>query len=101
MTCIDEQTAEKVAKRKALGKLGVLRRSVKVFRIRVGDDWIFGFVKHKFREGGFQIAVKLVYIDCKGSALEKIPLDLEEKIRRYIEEGTAALLERELSNIVR
>jgi hypothetical protein len=73
MSCVDEQTAEKVAKRKALGRLGALRGSVASFRLRVGDDWLFGFVKTKFGDEGFHVAVKLSYVDCKGVALERIP----------------------------
>jgi hypothetical protein len=96
MSCVDEQTAEKVAKRKALGRLGVLRRSVASFRLRVGDDWLFGFVKTKFGNEGFQVAVKLSYVDCKGVALEKIPPEIAEKVRKYVEENAAALLGREL-----
>ncbi|MEM1597382.1 MAG: hypothetical protein QXI07_02615 [Pyrobaculum sp.] len=100
MACVDAETAEKVARKKALGRLGSLRRSVQRFSVRVGDDWLFGFVKAKFREGGFQVAVKLSYVDCKGVALEKIPPEVEEKVRKYVEESLAALLERELSNLI-
>ncbi|ACB39779.1 hypothetical protein [Pyrobaculum neutrophilum] len=101
MACVDVETAEKVARRKALGALASLRRSIKVFKVRVGDDWLFGFVKTRFKGEGFQIAVKLVYVDCRGSPLERLPSDLEEKVRRYVEEGVASLLERELSNVAR
>jgi hypothetical protein len=96
MSCVDEQTAEKVAKRKALGRLGALRRSVASFRLRVGDDWLFGFVKTKFGDEGFHVAVKLSYVDCRGVALEKIPPEIAEKARKYVEENAAALLGREL-----
>ncbi|MCU7786644.1 hypothetical protein ODS41_01700 [Pyrobaculum sp. 3827-6] len=101
MSCVDEQTAEKIAKRKALGRLGGLRRGVRIIRLRVGEDWLFGFLKMKFREEGFQVAVKFAYVDCKGAAFEKIPPAVEEKVRRYLEDGLAALLERELGNAVR
>lgn len=101
MSCVDAQTAEKVARKKALGKLGGLRKSIKIFRIKVSDDWVFGFVKTKFGEEGFQISVKLAYVDCKGVAFEKIPPEILEKIRSYVEEGVAALLERELGNLVK
>ncbi|MFZ8810144.1 MAG: hypothetical protein ACO2PN_18820 [Pyrobaculum sp.] len=101
MSCVDEQTAEKVAKRKALGRLGALRRSVASFRLRVGDDWLFGFVKTKFGDEGFQVAVKLSYVDCKGVALEKIPPEIAEKVRKYVEENAAALLGRELGGLLK
>jgi hypothetical protein len=101
MSCVDEQTAEKIARRKALGRLGGLRRGVRVIRLRVGEDWLFGFLKVKFREGGFQAAVKFAYVDCKGAAFEKIPPSIEEKVKRYLEDSLAAVLERELGNAVR
>ncbi|MEM4651984.1 MAG: hypothetical protein QW086_09185 [Pyrobaculum sp.] len=101
MSCVDEQTAEKVAKRKALGRLGALRRSVASFRLRVGDDWLFGFVKTKFGDEGFHVAVKLSYVDCKGIALEKIPPEIAEKVRKYVEENVAALLGRELGGLLK
>jgi hypothetical protein len=101
MSCVDEQTAEKVAKRKALGRLGALRRSVASFRLRVGDDWLFGFVKTKFGDEGFHVAVKLSYVDCKGVALEKIPPEIAEKVRKYVEENVAALLGRELGGLLK
>jgi len=101
MSCVDVQTAEKIAKKKALGKLGALRRSIASFKVRIGDDWLFGFVKTKFGEGGFQVAVKLSYVDCKGIALEKIPPDVAEKIRKYVEENVNALLEREFSGLLK
>ena len=47
------------------------------------------------------MAVKLSYVDCKGVALEKIPPEVEEKVRKYVEESLAALLERELSNLIK
>jgi hypothetical protein len=101
MSCVDEQTAEKVAKRKALGRLGALRRSVASFRLRVGDDWLFGFVKTKFGDEGFHVAVKLSYVDCKGIALERIPPEIAEKVRKYVEENVAALLGRELGGLLK
>lgn len=101
MSCVDEQTAEKVAKRKALGRLGALKRSVASFRVRVGDDWLFGFVKTKFGDEGFHVAVKLSYVDCKGIALEKIPPEIAEKVRKYVEENMAALLGRELGGLLK
>jgi hypothetical protein len=101
MSCVDEQTAEKVAKRKALGRLGALRRSVASFRLRVGDDWLFGFVKTKFGDEGFHVAVKLSYVDCKGVALERIPPEIAEKVRKYVEENVAALLGRELGGLLK
>jgi hypothetical protein len=101
MSCVDEQTAEKVAKRKALGRLGALKRSVALFRLRVGDDWLFGFVKTKFGDEGFHVAVKLSYVDCKGIALEKIPPEIAEKVRKYVEENVAALLGRELGGLLK
>jgi hypothetical protein len=101
MSCVDEQTAEKVAKRKALGRLGALKRSVASFRLRVGDDWLFGFVKTKFGDEGFHVAVKLSYVDCKGVALEKIPPEIAEKVRKYVEENVAALLGRELGGLLK
>jgi hypothetical protein len=101
MSCVDEQTAEKVAKRKALGRLGALRRSVASFRLRVGDDWLFGFVKTKFGDEGFHVAVRLSYVDCKGIALEKIPPEIAEKVRKYVEENVAALLGRELGGLLK
>ena len=101
MSCVDEHTAEEVAKRKALGRLGALRRSVASFRLRVGDDWLFGFVKTKFGDGGFHVAVKLSYVDCKGIALEKIPPEIAEKVRKYVEENVAALLGRELGGLLK
>ncbi|AKT34567.1 hypothetical protein PYWP30_00932 [Pyrobaculum sp. WP30] len=101
MSCVDEQTAEKVAKRKALGRLGALKRSVASFRVRVGDDWLFGFVKTKFGDEGFHVAVKLSYVDCKGIALEKIPPEIAEKVRKYVEENVAALLGRELGGLLK
>ncbi|MDT7873992.1 MAG: hypothetical protein GU356_01770 [Pyrobaculum sp.] len=101
MSCVDEQTAEKVAKRKALGRLGALKRSVASFRLRVGDDWLFGFVKTKFGDEGFHVAVKLSYVDCKGIALEKIPPEIAEKVRKYVEENVAALLGRELGGLLK
>jgi len=101
MSCVDEQTAEKVAKRKALGRLGALRRSVASFRLRVGDDWLFGFVKTKFGDEGFHVAVRLSYVDCKGVALEKIPPEIAEKVRKYVEENVAALLGRELGGLLK
>jgi hypothetical protein len=101
MSCVDEQTAEKLAKRKALGRLGALKRSVASFRLRVGDDWLFGFVKTKFGDEGFHVAVKLSYVDCKGIALEKIPPEIAEKVRKYVEENVAALLGRELGGLLK
>lgn len=101
VSCIDEQIAEKVAKRKALGRLGGLRRGVKIIRLRIGEDWLFGFLKMKFREEGFQVAVKFAYVDCKGATFEKVPPAVERKVRQYLEDGLAALLERELGNAVR
>jgi hypothetical protein len=102
MSCVDEQTAEKVAKRKALGRLGALRRSVASFRLRMGDDWLFGFVKTKFGDEGFHVAVKLSYVDCKGIALEKTPPpEIAEKVRKYVEENVAALLGRELGGLLK
>jgi hypothetical protein len=101
MSCVDEQTAEKVAKRKALGRLGALKRSVASFRVRVGDDWLFGFVKTKLGDEGFHVAVKLSYVDCKGIALEKIPPEIAEKVRKYVEENMAALLGRELGGLLK
>lgn len=101
MSCVDEQTAEKVAKRKALGRLGALKRSVASFRLRVGDDWLFGFVKTKLGDEGFHVAVKLSYVDCKGVALEKIPPEIAEKVRKYVEENVAALLGRELGGLLK
>ncbi|RFA93491.1 hypothetical protein [Pyrobaculum aerophilum] len=101
MSCVDESTAEKIARKKALGRLGILRRSIMVFKVRVGEDWLFGYVKTKFKEEGFQIAVKLAYVDCKGIALEKIPTQIIESIREYIERHVAMLLERELSSLVK
>ena len=101
MSCVDEQTAEKVAKRKALGRLGALRRSVASFRLRAGDDWLFGFVKTKFGDEGFHVAVKLSYVDCKGVALERIPPEIAEKVRKYVEENVAALLGRELGGLLK
>jgi hypothetical protein len=101
MSCVDEQTAEKVAKGKALGRLGALRRSVASFRLRVGDDWLFGFVKTKFGDKGFHVAVKLSYVDCKGVALEKTPPEIAEKVRKYVEENVAALLGRELGGLLK
>jgi disulfide oxidoreductase YuzD len=99
--CVDEQTAEKIARRKALGRLGALRKSVEMFKVRVGDDWLFGFVKTKFRDEGFQVVVKLAYVDCKGAAFEKMPPEVAEKIKRYVEENFAALLGREFSGLLR
>jgi hypothetical protein len=101
MSCVDVQTAEKIAKKKALGRLGALRRSIASFKVRIGEDWLFGFVKTKFRDDGFQVAVKLTYVDCKGIALEKMPPDIAEKIRGYVEENVATLLEREFSGLLK
>jgi len=101
MSCVDVQTAEKIARKKALGRLGALRRSITSFRVRLGDDWLFGFVKTKFRDDGFQIAVKLTYVDCRGVALEKVPPDVAEKVRKYVEENVAMLLEREFSGLLK
>ena len=101
MSCVDVQTAEKIARKKALGRLGALRRSITSFRVRLGDDWLFGFVRTKFRDDGFQIAVKLTYVDCRGVALEKVPPDVAEKVRKYVEENVAMLLEREFSGLLK
>jgi len=101
MSCVDEQTAEKIAKRKALGRLGTLRRAVNTFKVRIGDDWLFGFVKTKFGEEGFQVAVKLAYVDCKGVALEKIPPEIADRVKKYVEENMAALFEREFSSLLK
>lgn len=101
MSCVDEITAEKVARRKALGRLGSLRRSIQIFRVRIGNDWLFGFVKTKFKEEGFSISVKWSYVDCKGVALEKTPPEIERKIREYVEENIASLLQRELGSLAR
>lgn len=101
MSCVDETKAEKIAKRKALGRLSSLRRSIKSFKIKIGDDWLFGFVKTNVKNDKFSIFVKLVYIDCRGEALEKLPQTLVEKITQYVEEGSAATLQRELSEVVK
>lgn len=101
MACVGAEEAEKIAKKKALGRLGSLRRAVQKFVVKVGDDWLFGFVKVKFREGGFQVAVKWSYVDCKGVAFEKVPPEVEEKVKKYVEESLAALLQRELSNLLK
>jgi len=101
MQCVDEQTAEKAARRKALGRLGSLRRSIARFKIRVGDDWLFGFVKTRFKEGEFAVFVKLAYVDCKGVAFEKLPQEIWEKVKGYVEGSMAALLERELGGVVK
>jgi disulfide oxidoreductase YuzD len=99
--CVDEQTAEKIARRKALGRLGALRKSVEMFKVRIGDDWLFGFVKTKFGDEGFQVVVKLAYVDCKGAAFEKMPPEVAEKIKRYVKENFSALLGREFSGLLR
>ncbi len=94
--CVDEATAEKVAKRKALGRLGALRKSIPTFRVKIGDDWLFGFVKTKYRWGNLVVAVKFTYVDCKGVALEKIPPEVEEKVGE-LARNIAVLFGRELS----
>ena len=100
MSCVDELTAERAARKDALGRIGSLRKSIPFFKIRIGDDWLFGFIKTKFNHDSFQISVKLSYIDCKGVALEKIPPEIEQKLKKYIVENIASLLERELSSLV-
>ncbi|MFN3804012.1 MAG: hypothetical protein ACK4SY_03050 [Pyrobaculum sp.] len=94
--CVDEVTAEKIAKRKALGRLSSLRRSVTAFRVKIGDDWLFGFVKTRLREDRLDVSIKFSYIDCKGVALERLPEEALAKIRE-LEKNLANLAERELS----
>ncbi|MFN7105158.1 MAG: hypothetical protein ACK4M3_01000 [Pyrobaculum sp.] len=93
--CIDEVTAEKIAKRKALGRLSSLRRSVATFRVKIGEDWLFGFVKTRLKDDRLDVSIKFSYIDCKGVALEKLPEEALTKIRA-LEKNLANLVELEL-----
>lgn len=78
-----------------------MRKSVEMFKVRVGDDRLFGFVKTRFGDESFQVVVKLAYVDCKGAAFEKMPPEVAEKIKRYVEENFSALFEREFSGLLR
>ncbi len=98
MPCVGEEEAVKAAKKKALGLLSF--RSKEAVVVKVGEDWLVGFVSAKHKDDETSIQVKWAYVDCKGVALDRIPQDVESALRGLLDD-IPAVLKRELGDRVR
>lgn len=99
MACVGEEEAVKAAKKKALGLLSSMRSKEAVV-VKVGEDWLVGFISAKHKGDETSIEIKWAYVDCKGVALERVPQDLEGALRGLLED-LPAILKRELGDRAR
>lgn len=95
MGCVDRDGAVDIAKRRVLGRFAGLRRTPPTVVVRVGDDWLVGFVKASAGDDRLRVEVRWAYVDCKGEAFEKLPQEALARIGRLLE-ALPGLLEREL-----
>ncbi|MEL9990183.1 MAG: hypothetical protein QXP98_02500 [Thermoproteus sp.] len=85
MPCVNDEDAIKAAKKAALGLFGSLRRPDAV-AIRLGEDWLVGFISRRHKGDETSIEVKWAYVDCKGVALERMPDDVNAVLEGLLED---------------
>lgn len=94
MTCVSDEEAIKAARKAALGLLGSLRRQDMV-TVRLGEDWLVGFISKKHKGDETSLEIKWAYVDCKGVALERMPGDIDALLQGLLED-IPQILKREL-----
>lgn len=99
MPCVNEEEAIKAAKKEAFGVLSSLRRPDTV-AVRIGEDWLVGFVSAKHQGDVTKAEIKWVYVDCKGVALNTIPSDVNDVLGQ-ISDSLHEIIKRELESRVR
>ncbi len=96
---MNEEEAVKAARKRALGFLGSLRKPNTIV-VKVGEDWLIGFLSGKHKDDETSVEIRWAYVDCKGVALEKIPQDVENILLGLLED-LPAVLKRELGDRVK